>query len=137
MFTTIGPPTGISKQTDCGPQKSGGLLDCDGNPGRVGCALGTRHPPCLPLAALGLAKPRPLPATHHPRSLRSASPRCCAGGEAARLRTRLLALYAQLCELGAEGRRVGEHARVNPHRPGHFDVAWNVVEVGGFLSAQP
>ena len=29
----------------------------DGNPGRVRFALGTRHPPCHPLAALGLAKP--------------------------------------------------------------------------------
>ena len=30
---------------------------CDGNPGRVSFALGTYHPPCHPLAALGLAKP--------------------------------------------------------------------------------
>jgi hypothetical protein len=53
----MGPPTGISKQTDSGPRKSGGLVDCDGNLGRVGSALGTSHPPCLPLAAIGLAIP--------------------------------------------------------------------------------
>ena len=33
------------------------ILHLDGNPGGVSCALGTRHPLCHPLAALGLAKP--------------------------------------------------------------------------------
>jgi hypothetical protein len=52
-------------QTVTHPWKGRGLVDCDGNPERVSFALGTCHPPCHPLAALGLAKPSrdaPLPA---------------------------------------------------------------------------
>jgi hypothetical protein len=45
------------------PASAGQLLDQNGNPGRVGFALGTHHPPCHPLAALGLAKPS-APSSH-------------------------------------------------------------------------
>ena len=55
------------------------LLGCayavDGNPGRVSCALGTCHPPCHPLATLGLAKPsRDGPQASRPSAKRAGSP---------------------------------------------------------------
>ena len=57
LFTTSTWPTSAPKQDGIGAREGGGLIDCDGNPGRVGCALGTRHPPCHPRASRGLAQP--------------------------------------------------------------------------------
>ena len=56
LFATMEPPTNMSTQTDIEAQKNGGLVNCNGNPARVGCALGTHHPPSHPRASRGLAK---------------------------------------------------------------------------------